>query len=402
VSEDQMVRLYPLTFVAEAEGVGIGRFGTDFYAVFPEDGAELVKRLQMGLTLAEAAAWYESVYGEEVDMEDFVNMLRDMHFLHEHDAESSTRERISGQRLGRVVFSPVAWFLYAVLAVWCAVDMVQDPQLRPHYSSLFFSPSLLVMEIVLFVGQLPGLFLHEGMHLLAGRRRGIPTRLGIGRRMYFIVLESSMPGIWGLPRKERYLPLLAGMLGDVVWFSLLTLVAGWLLPNTGWLHIIGEVCRAFAFTTMLRFIWQFYFYLQTDVYYVLLIALRCVDLQRTTREYLHNAWHRLRGAHHRVTDESKWSSRDRLVARWYAPVYVIGWLVTAGMLVFVGIPVMWKIFTRVIMQMREGSTMSHWDALVFLSLNLLQYGIAFYLYLKKRRANKQNGRTLQASFSKEG
>jgi hypothetical protein len=48
----------------------------------------------------------------------------------------------------------------------------------------------------------------------------------------------------------------------------------------------GSVALAFAYMTLLRLAWQFFFYLQTDLYYVVVTVLGCVDLQSTARRVL--------------------------------------------------------------------------------------------------------------------
>src|SRR6478735_8118872 len=79
--DQRKIHLHPLTFLPDSEGVSIGRFGTDTFAVFPEDGAELIKQLQAGLTVGEAARWYQETYHEELDMGDFLEILRDLTFV---------------------------------------------------------------------------------------------------------------------------------------------------------------------------------------------------------------------------------------------------------------------------------------------------------------------------------
>jgi len=131
--------------------------------------------------------------------------------------------------------------------------------------NVFFSPSFVVVQVVLALAQLPAVLWHEWFHVLAARRLGLPSRLGIGRRLYFVVFETELNGLLGVPRRHRYLPLLAGMLADVLIFSGLTLAAAVDL-NDG-LSWVGRLCLALAYTVLLRLAWQFYVFLRTDLYY---------------------------------------------------------------------------------------------------------------------------------------
>ncbi|MGB8956377.1 MAG: hypothetical protein WCC10_13470 [Tumebacillaceae bacterium] len=386
------IALHPLTFLQDSEGVSIGRFGTDTFAVFPEDGAELVRQLQAGLTLGQAARWYTETYGEELDMDDFLDILRDLTFLKEDDEEPETQaaDSVRGQALGKWAFSPLAWLLYAVLIGTGLAFLWQFPELRPARSHIFFSEYSTLVMLGLFLGQTPGILFHESMHLLAGRRLGLPSKMSVGRRMYMLVFEASMPGIAGLPRKVRYLPFLSGMFGDVLYFSLLVILAGVILLTTGELNLFARLCLALSFTTILRFVWQFYFHLQTDIYYVIVNMLGCVNLQQTTRQRLANVWHRLIGARQKLVDPSRWTERDAQVARWYGPFYVIGYALFVYIFLFVMIPIAYQFLSNVVINLLHGSTVNMWDSVLFIAVNGVQYGAVAWLYLRERKARRKS------------
>lgn len=389
VDDQRKIALHPLTFLPDREGVSIGKFGTDSFAVFPEDGAELVRRLQAGLTVGEAARWYKETYQEDLDMDDFLEILRDLEFLREEAGEQAL-PAVRGQALGRWAFSPPAWLLYAVLIGTGAALLWLHPELRPARSHIFFSEYATLVMLGLFLGQAPGILFHEAMHMLAGRRLGLPSKLSIGRRMYMLVFQASMPGIAGLPHKVRYLPFLSGMFGDLLYFSLLVILAGGTLIVTGELNLFARLCLALSFTTILRFIWQFYFHLQTDIYYVIVTVLRCVNLQETTRQYIGNLWHRLTGARHKMTDPARWAERDAQVARWYGPFYVAGYALFAGVFLFVMLPIAYQFLSQVIGNLLDGEAAGRWDSVLFIVINGIQYGAVAWLYLRERKARRQS------------
>ncbi|WP_393097034.1 hypothetical protein [Streptomyces sp. LN325] len=76
---------HELSFVPEGEEVVVGRLDTGSYAVFPADGAELLRQLMRGMTLGAAADWYETTFGEDADLQDFVTTLRELGFVDEED-----------------------------------------------------------------------------------------------------------------------------------------------------------------------------------------------------------------------------------------------------------------------------------------------------------------------------
>lgn len=397
MDEQRKIFLHSLTFLPDGEGVSIGRFGTDTFALFPEDGAALVRQLQAGLTVGEAARWYKQTYQEDLDMDDFLEILRDLTFLKE-DGEApetvpvtGTAEAVRGHRAGRWAFSPLAWVLYVLVIVAAGTFLWSVPELRPARHHVFYSEYSTFVIFGLFLGILPGVLFHETMHMLAGWRLGLPSKLSVGRRMFFLVFESSMPGMAGLPRKVRYLPILSGMFGDVLYFSVMVILAGVTLTQTGELNLFARFCLAVAFTTVLRFIWQFYFHLQTDIYYAIVTVLGCVNLQQTTRQYLGNFWYRLIGAAHKRTDPAGWTERDAQVARWYGPLYAAGYALFVLMFLFVIVPILYRLLSNVVGNLLHGSTLYIWDSLVVIAVVGVQYGTVGWLFVRERRAMAKGG-----------
>ena len=393
VDLDRPVALHPLTYLDEGSEVTVGRADVDSYCVLPADGAALLRELERGTTPAQAAAWYEREYGELVDMAEFLAALAELEFLVAAGEQTATAEPVRWQRLGRAAFSPPAWLLYAALLGGAVLLMVRQPALAPHYRNLFFTPYMTVLELVLFVGQFPLLLIHEGFHTLAGRRLGLRSRLGIGRRLYFVVFETSMDGLVTVPRRQRYLPMLAGMLADLLVVAVLTMIAAAVRNPDGSFPLLGGVCLALAFGTVLRFVWQFYFYLQTDLYHVIVTVLGCLNLQKTARRMVANRWHRLTGHPERASDESLWHPRDRAVARWYSWLLVVGYAFSIGTLAIAALPATVLMLGKVFAHLAVGNVdglLGMLDSIVFLTLNIGQFALAGWLGVRERRRRKQS------------
>ncbi|WP_112263941.1 hypothetical protein [Lentzea terrae] len=369
---------HDLSYVDDGDEVVVGRRDIDSYGVFPPDGAALVRKLANGMEPAAAAAWYQDTYGTAVDMTDLIDTLRELRLLREHD-EPDPRP-VRWQRLGRWLFSPAAWVVYACLVVVAIAVCVARPGLIPHRGNIFFTDYLVVIEVTLLLGQVPLTLLHEWFHVMAGRRLGLRSKVGLGWRMYFVVFETSLDGLVSVPRRSRYLPMLAGMLMDLLVMSALTVLA-----YLTWDSLLAKVCLAFAFTTFLRITWQFYFFLRTDVYYLVTTVLGCVDLQTTTREMLRNRVNAVLGRP--LTSEAHWHPRDRAVARWYLPLHVAGYAFMIALLVTVLLPMTWQFLGN------AGHTLLSddvpparvADAAIVLTTAVAQFALAGYLALRARR-----------------
>ncbi|WP_327075231.1 hypothetical protein OG196_41845 [Kitasatospora purpeofusca] len=382
---DRPLPLRRLVYLEEADEVTIGSPETDTYAVFPADGAELVRMLADGLTPREAAERYRTAHGESVDIADLIEVLAELDLFRPADAPTAETAPVRWQRLGGLLFGRPALLGYALVTVLAAVEMVRVPALVPRTDNLFFTTSYTLVVLLLFFGQAPLLALHEAFHALAGRRLGLRSRLSVGHRLVYLVLETSLDGLVSVPRRKRYLPILAGMLADVLAIAVLTLIAD---VTRGGAATVARLCLAIAYATVLRLAWQGFFYLRTDLYVLLSTALGCVNLHAAAVDVLRSTVRRVTGrppvdleAHHPV---------DRRVARWYAWLMVVGYAFTLTMFAGVVVPTAYRLLHDVWLRMTgQGSTAARLDSIVLLLLSLGQTAAVVVLAVRERRAARR-------------
>ncbi len=387
---DRPVPLYELVYLPDGDEVTIGRPETDSYGVFPPDGAELVRRLGEGATIRQAVDWYRAEYGEDIDIVDLLEALDELGFI--DTGAQPAAEPIRWRRLGIAAFSPPALIGYAAVVLLAIVAIVRHPDLVPHYRNIFFTDYYMVIQLTLFVVAIPLVFVHESFHALAGRRLGLRTRLTISRRLYFIVLETSVDGLVIAPRRKRYLPILAGIMADLVGVAACTVAADLSRQPDGTLSFGGRFCLAVAFAALLRVVWQFYFYLRTDLYVLIHTVLGCVDLHTTATRLLRNRVNRLLGRRDRLVDESDWHPVDRRAARWYSWLIVVGYTVSIGTLALAGIPIMYQIGSGVLDRFSGGdgvSAQQQLDAIVFGGFVLAQVIVLGWLMIRDRARRRR-------------
>ncbi|HEY5832356.1 hypothetical protein [Streptomyces sp.] len=399
--------VHELSFVAEGDDVVVGRLDTGSYAVFPADGAELLKRLADGLPLREAAEWYESTFSEPVDVDDFVSTLRELGFVRENADDAPGGEQPAGpaqpprfKGLGRAVFSPLAWAAYAGVVVAWLVVLARHSDLVPTASQFFFVKSLVIVQVVITFGQIPLILLHEGFHILAGRRLGLPSRLRLSNRLTYIVAETQINGLMSVERRKRYLPFLSGMVCDLVVLGVLGLIAQAARNSDGGFSLTSKVCLAFGFTVTLRFLWQFQLYLRTDLFYVVATALKTYDLHDASKAILKNRIWRLLRLRHRIVDEEQWTERDRKVGVYYGPFLILGVCTFIALTVFASIPVSVRYFTIAAEAIGSGDIDAHfWDSVVSLCFNVAQ---VVTLVILSRGKRKERSRFVPRLSGSEG
>ena len=380
--------LHPLSFLEDGDEVVIGRRDIDSYAFFPPDGAALVRELGAGRSPAQAVTWYRDTYGEDLDVDAVVATLRELGFVRDADADAAAVPAAPSpprwQRLGRALFSPVAWTVYALAVAAAAVACLRDPALVPSAADIRFTDSLLISGVALFAGQALLALVHESFHVLAGRRLGLRTSVRVSRRFYYAVYETRLDGLVSVPRSRRYLVIVAGLLADVLVVSALILLAA---ATTGVLH---GLCLALAFTTVPRIVWQFLFHLRTDVYYLITTVLGLDDLDAAARQRLRELLRR-RGAAARA---GEFGERDLRAARWYAPLMVAGYALSVAMLVLVIVPLAAHFFGPALRWLSgEPAGSQTLGSAVLLSITLFELLLAVAVALRERRDTRPSARS---------
>jgi hypothetical protein len=149
-----------------------------------------------------------------------------------------------------------------------------------------------------------------------------------------------LTGLWSIPRNERYLPFVAGMIFDAVLCSgiIFVLVAhthGTLALSALFLRFF----RALFFTLLMRLVWEFFLYLRTDVYYVIANAFKCRNLLGDTEVFLRNQAARVFPSIRKVSQEGI-PPQELRVIRIYSIIWILGRAWAFTILLTVTIPLL--------------------------------------------------------------
>ncbi len=327
------VELRALSIRQEGESFLVGDIARGEFIEVPAIAVTLIEALQDGSTLAEVTSLAQARAGADVDVTDFVQTLRDLGFVRKIDGvplsgggpELTDGGRIGAvaARLARPLYSAPAWALYGALFVGCLVLMTAEPWFRPHYGQLFFLSNPVLSIALLIVIATPIMTLHELAHWLGARVEGIPARVTVSRRYYLAVLQTDLSGLWALPRRRRFGPLLAGLACDTVVIAVF--LAARAAQFEGWWHPQPTVARLLATLVLWQALvisLQFILFLRTDLYAVLITGLGCTDLSHVSRLLLTRRYRRLSETEERELAAA--NPRDRSVARWYSWVQLTG------------------------------------------------------------------------------
>lgn len=396
VALTDVVRLRALSVLDEGDDVLVGDPETGTFVTVPAIGGVVVRALLRGATVGEVAAEAQHVAGEPVDVPAFVAVLDGLGFV-----DAGTDERPSpvrsapvqggrwltgvSQRLVRPLFGPVAWTVYAVLAVCCVVVFATTPALFPAPASDAFLLGDIGLGAVLLVPlSMLTMALHECGHWLAARAIGIRARFGIDRRMMLLVFETDLTQLWTVPRRQRYGPLLGGMAVDVVLVSAV-LATRLLIHHDIWTapSIVDQSLAVVLYLKLAGLLWQCMVFLRTDLYAVLVNLLGCHNLWRVKSLELRRAFRRLTPV--QVDELAQASEADRRAARWFRWVWLVGFVGVLGWFAVFVAPVIDTVLRWTAAQLTEGPVAFGYGLLCATVL-LGPYLAAAALAIKERRS----------------
>ncbi|MGZ7087960.1 MAG: hypothetical protein ACXVKH_00695 [Candidatus Angelobacter sp.] len=335
--------------------------------------------------MGEVSDHYQRKYGEVPDLNDFLSLMESKGLV-KPKSKAENKDEAAGppplklparryhfsdfpQRVAQQLFS---WPILAgsvSLITAASMIVILNPSLAPRSRDLYFPDHRTLCATLLAVASYATIFLHELAHLIAARSLGINSRIGISHRLWYLVAETDLTGLWTVPKRQRYLPLLAGVLLDLASAALLVLL---LLADARRVFVMPllvlRLVRALVLTYVLRVAWQFFFYIRTDFYYVVGNFFNCRNLLNDTEVFLRNQLARVVRSI-RPKDQSAIPVSERRVIRAYAVIWVAGRLLSLVLLFAITIPVAIRYVNNLTAAFRAGYSTNHYNFLDALLLS---------------------------------
>lgn len=353
---DSLVTVRPFEQRPDGDMVVIGDLDRQVFLTIPPEGLDILQHLAGGATVGETVARYQDKYHETPDIDDFLDVMAEEGFVTAgevtagpepeqpanptHVRWSSHLEWLSYQTCRRLVSVPVI-VASAVVILAALALIVIDPGVVPAATVLVFRENFAINMTLTVAVMLAGIMVHEFAHVVASRAAGIPARIGIGHRLYILVVETDMSGIWLASRRDRYVAFLSGPIIDAVFAA--GLIAVLFSARHGGIEMspyATQLTAAFLWTYMSRLLWQCFFFLRTDFYYVFSTATGARDLKTDTENFLRNVRAKVLRIGNRI-DQSGIPRREMVAVRAYSGFFLIGNVVTIAALLFVTLPVLY-------------------------------------------------------------
>jgi len=395
--QSDQIEVQAFTRQPEGDEVVIGLPAANVFVALPAEALEILDSLARGKTVGEAQSEFARVHAIEPDIDGLLESLEQRGFVRRRDgqavlqqaegrADRSIRYHFSQipESVARRFFGPLPLALCLAIIASAVTIAVARPSLIPGRSSLVFTQHRTAKIVILSLVAYGTIFLHEFAHLLAARAQGVKSRIGISNRLWFLVAQTDMTGLWAVPSRQRYLPMLAGPLLDGLSASLLFLLL--FAKSEGVFGLAPEIeqlVRAMIFLYLLRLLWQCYFFMRTDFYFVFTTFFGCKNLMKDTQDLVKNLFRRATGSTERV-DQAHIPLRERRVIGMYSVLWIFGRGIAFLSLFFITLPVLFRYLNGTRLALQRGYAGNHYqflDAVLVGVLNLAPLIIGLYLWI---------------------
>jgi putative peptide zinc metalloprotease protein len=401
------VEVFPFTRQPEGDEVVIGRPDIGVFLALPAEAVEILDDLAAGRSVGAAQESFERAHHETPDMADLLTFLESKGFVRKRGGEpaqslgsspkssspANVRYHFTSipETVARRLFGPTPALFYLLVIAAALLLVAREPALIPDGRSLYFPEHRTAKMVILFVFSMLSVFVHELCHLLAARAAGVKSRIGIGNRLWILVAETDLTGLWAVPRNRRYLPLLAGPISDGFFASLIV----FLLYARSHEHLqlssgMVELLRACLLLYLARLLWQLFFFVRTDFYFVIALFFGCKNLMKDTQRFIQSRLSRLfRG---RSKEDQSWiPPAEMRVVKAYSILWLLGRGLAFVSLFFFTLPALSRYLRDLFVALAHGSGSDPYgfvDTLVvnMISLIPLILGLSLWLasFLRKR------------------
>lgn len=398
-TNDTRLFVHPFTRQPQGGEVVVGRPETGTFLAMPPDAVDLLDWLAAGKTIGEVRELYQIQYGEVPDLPDFLGYMQRKGLVGTGEALApAVRSAPSGpakivenhfewipQSFAKAIFSKWLLSLCGIVIALAVAVVIRNPRIVPTRNALYFEDHRTLYSLSLMAIGCLAVFVHEMGHLLAARALGLSSRLSIGHRLWILVAETDLTGLWSVPKGKRYLPILAGPIVDLVSASALIFILYGQAAD--WIHLGPAASRllpAVLFGYMVRLLWQFFFFVRTDVYYLITTFFDCKNLMKDTEMFLRRQTARL-FPKIRYADQHGIPEAEMRVIRAYSLVWLLGRALAFSVLFLVTIPVTIRYIFGLHATFSRGFSNNRYefvDSAVFVFLSLGPMFLGMWLWIR--------------------
>lgn len=386
------VEFFELVKREDGDEVVVGRPDTGDFVALPRVGWEVIDALRGGRTIEALSREFDEA-GVALDVADVVDQLADLGFVRavggvpNRSAPTVRRPSLPWleQRHVKWLVHPLAGVVWLVVVLAGGLTLVTTPRVRPSFRDLLFSESTSVVLVGTTLMFLLVVALHEMAHLVSARASGVPGRISLGTRLYSLVAQTDVSGLWASSKAERIRTYVAGMAFDALFIGVLLLLRAHVFTGRA-----DSIAAALIVLLGVGIAGQFQLFMRTDVYF---LAAELLGARNLFEDATVLTLHHLRKILGRASTQDPLHSLppgERRAVRWYAVVMVLGAVLALSAFAFFILPALVLVLVRGAERLAAGVSQGHLGLALDGGLTILIEGgtqlLVLVLLVRSRRA----------------
>jgi hypothetical protein len=379
------LKLVPLQIRKDKKNFIVEDLSSGEFYEMPDVCIEAINMIQNDVLLSKIEQQLKQKYPlDEVDLLDFSEQLLDLGLIKEIDGAELQSGKNGRQdlgyewispKVGKFFFNKFTMILFLLFFIASITLLISHPNLFPRYKDIFIFKLMLVNIPVWMVLTFILVLIHEFGHILAVRSYNLPTKLEIGHRLFFVVLETDMSSVWKLDSKDRNKLYCAGLCFDTV-MLFIALIGQLAFPKTQLLF--HGILRMIVLDTFIRVVYQLCIYMKTDLYYVFENCTGCYNLMENAQQLFKRRF--------KISADDDIFESERKTVFKYAIFYIMGVMITILLYIAFYIPQLLYSFKKILPGFQNPiSSLAFWDSTVFTAQVLIGFMLLVHSWMKKYR-----------------
>jgi len=208
----------------------------------------------------------------------------------------------------------------------------------------------------------------------------------LGVRAYFLVALTSIHGMYLVEKKNRLLIYSAGMIVDLTIASI-GIVSLWLVDKQIILldPLLYKFIQQIVLLEWLGILWQFFFFMKTDIYYIFSDIINYNDILDDTIKLIKN--YLLKIIYKQSKNKQQLSKKKRVMLMGYSLFFTLGIFLIWIRFFTYFIPINVQVYTWSFHEIMQGFTLKRnrtfAKGILVVLIETLQISLMFYLNFKK-------------------
>lgn len=249
----------------------------------PKIATDILKLLNGKNSLSYVKNNINDKYNNDINIYEFLMKLKGMGFLENKNKKVPNLSYKIGKKLNRIIFNKYAKIIFYTLLLLSIYICIQNFSYYFGYKYTFiFKNTFLSIIFYLILSWLSVLF-HEMTHYFSASGYGVHSKISLGTRLQFLVAQTSMDNPYKTTTNNRIHIYMIGIITDAL-TSFICIVLIYFVNNL----LLINFLRCILYIKFGAILWQFLFYMKTDVYYAITCKIGETNLMMDSINYIKN------------------------------------------------------------------------------------------------------------------